>query len=307
MKMSIRSGVYLAAVDGIREGHRVGVEYLAAVTDLLQRVRGAHPTDGLFEAADLQWWWRIPRPTDDLAQLFWFDDHDRPVAAAVATAWREHTALDPIVLRGADPEWVAHVVGRGVAHAAELGIGTVELEVDRGDTVLREVLVGHGFAAGGDGVVETWLEADARPPVSPLADGYRLVRRTDTGDRPHHMIGRSGPGVEARLLQTSLYRADLDLLVLDPDDQVAAYGLFWHDPVTAIGLVEPMRTEDEHQRRGLARHVLTAGVDLLARAGARRIKIGYEPGNPASGHLYRSVGFVPVRETVLMSGPTTRT
>ena len=38
--------------------------YLAAVTELLQRIRGAHPTKGLFEAADLQWWWRAPRSTD---------------------------------------------------------------------------------------------------------------------------------------------------------------------------------------------------------------------------------------------------
>lgn len=70
------------------------------------------------------------------------------------------------------------------------------------------------------------------------------------------------------------------------------------------GLVEPIRTEDDHQRRGLARHVLTAGIERLAEAGARRIKICYEPGNPASSHLYLSVGFQPVRQTDVFSGPT---
>ncbi len=70
--------------------------------------------------------------------------------------------------------------------------------------------------------------------------------------------------------------------MLDSDDSVAAYGLFWYDPVTATGLVEPMRTEDDHQRRGLARHILTTGIDLLAEAGAERIKICFEPDNPAS-------------------------
>ncbi len=58
-----------------------------------------------------------------------------------------------------------------------------------------------------------------------------------------------------------------------------------------------MRTEDEHQQRGLARHVLTAGINKLAEAGAERIKIVYEPDNPAAGHLYRSVGFEPVKLT----------
>ena len=90
----------------------------------------------------------------------------------------------------------------------------------------------------------------------------------------------------------------------DGDDSVAAYGLFWYDPETATGLVEPMRTEDDHQRRGLARHILTTGIDLLADAGAERVKICFEPDNPASKGLYLSVGFEPDRQTVIFSGRT---
>ena len=121
--------------------------------------------------------------------------------------------------------------------------------------------------------------------------------------RPHHMNGpkRRHPDVESRLRQTSLYRPDLDLVVHDRRDNVAAYGLFWYDPVTATGLVEPMRTEDEHRRRGLARHILTTGIDLLAEAGAARIKICYELDNPPARDLYLSVGFEPVRQTVVFS------
>ena len=62
-----------------------------------------------------------------------------------------------------------------------------------------------------------------------------------------------------------------------------------------------MRTEDEHQRRGLARHILTTGLDLLAEAGAARIKICYEPDNPPARDLYLSVGFEPARQTVVAS------
>jgi predicted GNAT family acetyltransferase len=51
----------------------------------------------------------------------------------------------------------------------------------------------------------------------------------------------------------------------------------------------------------LSRHLLTTGIDLLAQAGARRISIGYEPDNPASGHLYRSIGFEPHRQTDVFS------
>lgn len=285
------------------EEHRVGIDSLEAVTTLLRRVRNAHPTTGLYEAADLQWWWRHPRSTDRLGQLFWFDELGRPEAAVIATDWSDgssgvydETTLAPIVMPDAPPDWVARVIERGLAHAGESGIRAIEVEVDRADDVLRDVLVDHGFTVKGLGLVEAWLAAAARPEISRLHEDYRLSSRVDTMPRPHHMVDRRGPDVETRLRQTSLYRPDLDLVVLDGDGDNAAYGLFWFDPETATGLVEPMRTHDAHRRRGLARHVLTCGVDLLARVGAERIKICFEPDNPASSHLYRSVGFEPVKQ-----------
>ncbi len=219
----------------------------------------------------------------------------------IATNWGDRLALDPIVMPDATPDWVAHVIDRGLAHASESGFKAVGLEVDRADDILRELLAGHGFATEEGGLVETWLAADARPEISPLYEDYRLSNRLDTMQRPHHMIKRNHPDVEARLRQTSLYRPDLDLVVHDSRDSVAAYALFWYDPETATGLVEPMRTEDDHQRRGLARHILTTGIDLLAEAGAERIKICYELDNPASRGLYLSVGFEPDRQTVIFS------
>lgn len=204
----------------------------------------------------------------------------------------------------ATPDWLAHVIGRGLAHAADCGFGAVEIEVDRAGDVMREVLFDHGFAIKEDGVIEAWLGGQERPEISPLHKDYRLSSRMETTQRPHHMISaeRNHPDPEERLRQTSLYRPDLDLVVHDLADNVAAYGLFWHDPETATGLVEPMRTEDDHQKRGLARHILTKGLDLLTGAGAERIKIVYEPDNPASSHLYLSVGFEPHRHTDVLSG-----
>jgi len=296
---------YVRDMGTLREEHRVGLHYLEAVTTLLQRIRRTHPTSGLFEAADLQWWWRTPRSTDHRAQLFWFDELGRPEAAVIATDWGDRIALDPIVMPDATRDWVAHVFERGLAHAVELGLDAVGLEVDRADDALREVLVGHGFGIDEGGVVETWLAADRRPEISRLHEDYRLSSRLDTMQRPYHIARRNHPDIEARLRQTSLYRPDLDLVVHD-GDSAAAYGLFWYDFVTGMGLVEPMRTEDDHQRRGLARHILTTGIGLLADAGAERIKICFEPDNQAARDLYLSVGFEPARQTVVFSRPANR-
>lgn len=281
-----------------------GLAALEAVTSLLQGIRAAHPTASLLEAADLQWWWRRPRASDAHPQLVWLDGEGRPIAAGHLTDWGTRTSLEPILPPGAGPDLVAEVVDRSLAAAADAGVDAITVEVDPADATLREALLERGFAAGDAWLDEGWLDAALRPPVSPLADDYHLVDRRATADRPHHLAERNGPDVERRLRETSLYRDDLDLVVLAPDGTIAGYALFWHDPVSSTGLVEPMRTEDAHQRRGLARHLLTAGIERLAAAGARRIKICWEIDNPASGPLYRSVGFVPFRRPIPYQGRT---
>lgn len=289
-------------MDSLQERQLVGLDYLRAVTTLLQRVRAAHPVKGLYEAADMQWWWRVPRDTDALGQLFWFDEAGEPEAAVIITQWKGRVALDPMFLPDADHQMIADAIERAIAHAATAGFGDVSLEVDREDQVQQQILSGHGFGFDEEGMVEAWLAADERPEVSSLHDGYRLTTRAEIGDRPHHMVGRNGPDVAERLKQTSLYRPDLDVVIVDSDDNYAAYGLFWFDPVTMTGQVEPMRTLDEHQRRGLARHVLTTGVNLLADAGAERIKIVFELSNPGASTLYPDVGFVPAKHTDAWAG-----
>jgi GNAT superfamily N-acetyltransferase len=133
------------------------------------------------------------------------------------------------------------------------------------------------------------MNAQSRPNVSALPEGFALVDRALERDSPHPMRRRNGEGVAARLKQCSLYDPTLDLEVVTRDGQAAGYALFWFDPVTQVGLVEPMRVEDAYQRRGLARAMLTAGLDRLAERGARRLKVGYA--TEAARRLYVGVGF----------------
>jgi predicted N-acetyltransferase YhbS len=120
----------------------------------------------------------------------------------------------------------------------------------------------------------TWMNAEDRPDVS------RCRKDSCSWTVPARRPGRtpirrrSGDDAEARLRQCSLYDPGLDVAVEAADGQAAGYALFWFDPVTEVGLVEPMRVEDAYQRRGLARAMLTAGLDRLAKRGARRLKVG---------------------------------
>jgi GNAT superfamily N-acetyltransferase len=161
------------------------------------------------------------------------------------------------------------------------------------DPALVAALKGAGFVEAGDADTACWLAAGQRPAVSALPAGFRLRSRAETADRPHHMIGRNGEHVAERLAECSIYDPELDLLVEAPDGDVAGYALFWPDPVTRVGLVEPMRTEDGYQRLGIGRHLLTAGIDRLAERGCERMKVSYMNENAGARALYLGAGFSP--------------
>lgn len=272
------------AVDEVRAS---GLDYLALATELLQRARLADPEAGLWEAADLQWWWRTPRPSDAIGQLFWIDD-DGPVAGVVLTDWGRTWGCDPIVVPGASSVPLGTVWARAVGASDALRLEAVEV-LARDDEFELVGLLGRAGFVSGDRSGITWMNADDRPGVAALPEGFVLVDRARQTPAPHPMRRRNGEGVEARLRQCSLYDPALDLAVEAADGEVAGYALFWFDPVTEVGLVEPMRVEDAYQRRGLARAMLTAGLDRLAKRGARRLKVGY--GTDAARALYVGAGF----------------
>jgi GNAT superfamily N-acetyltransferase len=271
----------------VREVRASGLAYLALATELLQRARLTDPEAGLWEAADLQWWWRTPRRSDAIDQVFWVDA-EGPVAGVVLTDWGRAWGCDPIVVpRAAVP--VAAVWTRAVEAIDGSGLEAVEVPARDDDFELQRLLAGAGFVADDERSGITWMDARDRPEVTALPDGFALVDRAEPPTRPHPMRRRSGERVEARLRQCSLYDPALDLAVETADGEAAGYALFWLDPVTKVGLVEPMRVEDAYQGRGLARAMLTAGLDRLAKRGARRLKVGYATG--VARRLYVGAGF----------------
>ena len=276
----------------LHEFRAAGRDYLELITALLQRARHSSPLGGLWEAADLQWWWRRDQHADPARQVFWFEG-ETPVAAVVLTDWGNRIGCDLIsaehdLARVMETVWpvalglIAAVDGR-----------PVEIIVGDDDPILLEAVTAAGFLPTGGVGVATWMDAAVARDVPALPAGFRLSTRSDARDQVHHLAARNGPAVAARLAECSLYHSDLDLAVLAPDAELAAYGLFWADPTTGVGLVEPMRTDDCYQGMGLGRVVLASGVRRLAERGCSRLKVSYIVGNEASRRLYLGAGFEP--------------
>jgi GNAT superfamily N-acetyltransferase len=279
-------------LSAVREHQAAGFEYLELVTTLLQTARAAHPTAGVWEAADLQWWWRRDQHPDPGEATFWLDG-ERPVAAVVCMNWGDR--IECVVL-GADPGGSAamelawpHLRQHVDAHRDV----PVEMIIRDDDVALIEAVTAAGFEPADEVGFSTWMTPAERPRVPSPPLGFAVVARSDAPERPHPMIGRNGEDVARRLNECSLYRPALDLAVYDAEGTVAGYALFWADPVTGVGLLEPMRTEDAFQRMGIGRLLLASGLDRLAAHGSTRLKVGYIAGNDASRALYLGAGFRP--------------
>lgn len=277
-----------------------GADYLAAVTDLLHDVRRSGLDAGLWEAADAQWWYpRDPHPQPDAA-TFWYDD-DRPVAATVFTRW--NPGLCGAVVFGdqsLDVAW--HEVGRGLAVMPD---ADVDMEIGVGDGVMLARARAHGFVEETDRIAVGRAVPAHLLPAAPLPAGLRIVARPGLPG-PHPLSVRNGSEVERHLGDCSLYDPDCDLAIVTDDGDIAGYALFWPDPVTGVGLVEPVRVEDAYAGRGLATTLVQTGVELLARRGCRHLKVAYGLDNPARARVYERAGFTQQSESVVLRRPKPR-
>ncbi|HEY7968776.1 MAG TPA: GNAT family N-acetyltransferase [Candidatus Limnocylindrales bacterium] len=271
--------------DPLRPIRPTSLAYLEVVTRLLHDLRLSDPEGGLWEAADLQWWWRIDQHPAPAAQAVWLDG-DRPDVAVVFTEWKDAVGCD---LLGSD----AAVTRRSDRLWQEVHRQATDREIAmiiRDDDAIRTAAAERaGFVRGPEQFVTGWMDADERRRPGPPPNGIRI----ESYRGGHHpMETRNGEAVARRLAECSLYRPDLDLAILD-GDEVVGYALFWADPVTRVGLLEPMRIEASHQGRGLSKVLIAEGMDRLARAGCTRLKVTFDSGNAPAARLYAGAGYRP--------------
>lgn len=268
----------------LRVSRVVGTDYLRPVSDLAQRRRLADPTGGPWEAADLQWWWRVDQHPDDRGHRVWLD-RDVPVAAVIFTRWTDDRfGCDAIAAADSAPAW--EFAGRRCAELRDVSIEMALADADAAAIAAAERI---GFRSSDDTYVACWRDAH-EPAVPPLPTGYTLRSRRAAGGE-HPMVVRNGAAVETLLRQCPLYDPDLDLAVYTAAGEPAGYALFWADRRTGVGLVEPMRVEPAHQRRGLAAHLRGAGLGGLVARGCSRLNVSYE--SEVAERLYLGAGFAP--------------
>lgn len=171
------------------------------------------------------------------------------------------------------------------------------------DTLRQELLIHRGYVKG-DWPEHQWQRRlDTAIPDVPLAQGYTIRALGDglellercyasglgfhEGDIRIAVDNRDDPTWYRNIQTAPLYRRDLDLVAVAADGAIAAFCTIWFDDVTRSAYFEPVATVPAHQRRGLAKALLTEGLRQLQRRGALVAGVGGY--STAANALYRSV------------------
>jgi predicted N-acetyltransferase YhbS len=190
------------------------------------------------------------------------------------------------------------------------GVGRLELAVLDDDGPRRRLLTARGYQALDAGVWARALELAgwSPPPVVPVPAGYE-VRTTRRDDEDAGRMARLLNRAFGRTMHTAAeYRTfmerspsfdeRLNLVVAAPDGSFACHIAFTLDPVNDQAILEPVATDPDHRRRGLARLLIEEGLRLSVALGARRATV--ETGHaPAGNALYEACGFRDARHLTI--------
>ncbi len=275
-----------------------GMDDLRAATDLLAAAWRAGSPLVAGTPASVEWWHALshPDPVGDHLRLWSEADGGPPVA----WSWHEAPELEIHAWTGDRARDTAAFRTIVETTLDETGDGQLQTFAADDDAGAIDALAALGFAPKGRRLSQ-WLRrrSDGAPAAVQLPDGYR-IRALSGPDEFGARVAlhratfpKSALSVAKyeRLHSMPHYRLEDDLVAEAPDGELAAFVLGWWDPDGRVAEFEPVGTHPDHQRRGLSRALLTAGLVRFFDAGASTVQVYSDSSEDPAEALYPSAGF----------------
>ncbi len=133
-------------------------------------------------------------------------------------------------------------------------------------------------------------------PAIHLPEGFQVISLADEDDllkvdrvlwRGFNHPGEPEGGLEGRAKMQSgpHFRKELNMVVKAPNGDYAVYCGLWYEPRNQLAYVEPVATDPDYRRLGLARAALYEGIRRCAELGARAAYVGSDL------EFYQALGF----------------
>ena len=177
---------------------------------------------------------------------------------------------------------------------------TLDHACEASNTHRQEVLARNGFVQQSERILlfSRELTGSNEYPVFPPGYSWRTVLPGDAVeslvDLHRAAFGTEKMTVELRqaIMNAPQYEMDLDLLALAPDGSLAGFCICSvNEDNKSSGHTDPIGIQPLHQSRGLAKALVTVGINLLAKKGVKTVRLGTSSKNTSMQQLARSLNF----------------
>jgi len=248
---------------------------------------------------DLDWWRALkPDPAAFLPTVpLWFAGD-----TLVGFLWPGQGSADILLHpqhRDAEPFMLAYAEEHLRQPAADDKPASLMQSSLDSDTLRNELLAQHGFERSNDFLAANRWVLDAPPPPPQLPPGFAfssmaVLRDYEARVQVHRAAfhpSRLTLDMYMRARQMPTYRPELDLVVVAPNGDLAAFTVLWFEPENRVALFEPVGCHPAYQRRGLGRALLYEGLRALHELGAAAAYVNSWLDNSPGALLYRAAGF----------------
>lgn len=258
------------------------------------RIEGPRQT---FHVGDICWRLRLQPGRDPAAEVrLWSGAGDRLVGFAWRKSGKGDTQCRPGVARAPlESRMLAWLEEQALAAGSErLTVGGFE-----GDAARGALLEARGYERSDTCLRHMRIALDPPPTQAPVAAGYAVqsAARIDVPAQARAIARAFGtepspPSTYFSVRASPHYRNELDVVVRAPSGEVASFARGWIDEANRVGLLEPVGTDPDHRRRGLARAAVSAAVLRMRALGARSAVAYAASDDPGVCALYRACGFL---------------
>ena len=176
---------------------------------------------------------------------------------------------------------------------------TITTEANSESKLLNSILEEQGYTKTENFRFFGICDLSKIPKSTSLPEGIsiRITHKKDIARRVE-LFGIPTGGIEItteryeKLMNSPSYGNAIDLVVERSNEEIIAYCTIWDDPISKIGILEPVACVEEHRRKGIMKSTLLYGMNLLKNRGTKYMYVGTGGKNISSQKLYKSVGFL---------------
>lgn len=182
----------------------------------------------------------------------------------------------------------------------------INLRILEGDSLIESIASRKGYVKNEKATETTSfieLSQELNIPDLPedffirsMMDDNNITQRTLTFAKAFGNYGTVDevlPHCYVELQKCSDYRKDLDVYIVNPDGEYISFCLIWYDSKNRIGILEPVGTNPDFRKKGLAKIAVYEAINRVKREGATHVYVG------DGQQFYLSIGFKHLYRNVI--------